>query len=445
MDRNTKLAVSLVAVLVVVGMWAVIFHQNKAASPIAKSENTNTTEATVDTKDIPTKITYITGVVEVRDERGEWTKAEKDMPLRTGMGLRTTGAASRAIATLDDGTTIRLDANTEAGFKSLSEAQISIEQESGYVYNRIVSSTSRKYEVITENAQFESVGTAFRTIASGDEEAVEVFQNSVKETIKNKTVQEGERLVAKSTNNSAQEGKITKIDIEKLKEDDFITWNRELDSQDDKFKSNLGFLKDFDGPKIDITDPAAGTTIEVTADSPLGGVSIKGKTESKTKLTVQSKSLSGSAPVEVIVQPDGTFDSGILTGPIGTSVFEFIAKDEVGNTTKLNVNYVFKKQVSLQQQGIALTVKEQDGKAILEWGLVGMTTPNGVKVLYAEGTDELTYKNDAKETVSSGSLTTTISGLNKNKTYSFAVCRYNVDTDSCDVFSNTAKNITIRD
>jgi hypothetical protein len=71
-----------------------------------------------------------------------------------------------------------------------------------------------------------------------------------------------------------------------------------------------------------------------------------------------------------------------------------------------------------------------------------MTTPDGVKVLYHEGTEELEYK-DAKTIVASGTTTTTISGLNKNKTYSFAVCRYNKDADTCDVFSNTA-TLTIK-
>lgn len=437
MDRNTKLAGVLVAVLVVVGSWAFIFHQSKDTATESASQTTNTSDTNVAAKDIPTKLTYITGVVEIRDERGEWDTAEKDAAISTGMGIRTTGASSRAILTLEDGTAIRLDANTQVGFKSLSESQISLEQDSGYVYHRIINGTKRKYDVNTKNAQFESSGTAFKTIATGDEEAVEVYHNSVRETIENKTIQEGQRLVAESPSNPASEGKVVGIDIEKLKDDDFINWNRGLDSQDTKFKSSLGFLKDFDGPKIEITDPVAGTSIDVAADSPLGAVSIKGKIEAKATLTVQSKSLSGSAPVPVTVQPDGTFDTGILTAPSGTSIFAFIAKDEVGNITELNVSYMFKKQVSLQQQGIALTVKEQDGKAVLEWGLVGMSTPDGVKVLYDEGTNELSYKDDSHSTVASG-LTTTVNGLNKNKTYSFSVCRYNKEADSCDIFSNTA-------
>ncbi len=439
MDRNTKLATILVAILVLVGAMAVILHPSKDAENLASSDLSSTEDVSAETKDIPAKISYITGVVEVKDERGEWSKAEQDATLKTGMGVRTTGASSRTILTLEDGTAIRLDANTEISLKSLAESQLTIEQKSGYVYHRIVSNSERKYNVVSENAQYESSGTAFQTIVSGDEEAVEVYQSTVRETIKNKTVREGERLSAYTASSSELEGKVVKLDIEKLKDNTFITWNRELDGQDAKFKSSLGFLKDFDGPKIEITDPVAGSTIDVSSDSSLGAVSIKGKTEAKATLTVQSKSSSGSTPVDVVVQPDGTFDTGILSAPTGSSLFEFVAKDEVGNITKSTVSYTFKKQVALQQQGIALTVKEQDGKAVLEWGLVGMTTPDGVKVLYHEGTDELVYKNDTHgSAIASGTTTTTISGLNKNKAYSFSVCRYNKEADSCDIFSNTA-------
>ncbi len=441
--RNTKLAASLVAVLVIVGAWAIVFHQDKNVENLAKSETSDTSDATAATIEVPVTLTYLTGVVEVRDERGEWSKAEKDASIKTGMGLRTTGASSRAIATLDDGTAIRLDANTQIGFESLTETQISIEQDSGYVYNRIANSSQRKYEIITENAQFESAGTAFLTIASGDEEAVEVFHNSVNETTMNKIVREGKRLVAESAINSAQEGKVVDLDIEKIKDNDFINWNRSLDSQDENFKTSLGFLKDFDGPKIDIAEPVSGTTIEVASDSPQGTVSIKGKTESKAKLTVQSKSTSGSSPIDVAVQGDGSFDTGVLSSPTGSSIFEFIAKDETGNITTINVTYTFKKPVATQQQGIALTVSEDKGKAVLQWGLVGMTTPDGVKVLYKEGTEELTYKDDAQSDVVSGGATTTISGLSKDKTYSFQICRYSEDADTCDIFSNTV-TITIK-
>ncbi len=440
LNRNTKLASSLVLILLVVGVSAAVLGADKNTAPEVA---TNTQESTEPTESVPlmgAKLTYIEGVVEHRDQNGEWATATKDSALVSGSGVRTTGASGRAIVTFDDGSIVRLDANTEIGFEQITLSRITIEQESGYIYSRVTESASRKYEVITENAQFQAVGTAFRTAATGDEESVEVFHSSVKDTTNNKTAKEGEKLIAKSNVNPDKDGTIEPIDIEKIKEETFITWNRDEDKKDNNFKSKLGFLNDFDGPKIESIAPASGSTIDIDATSANGSVSITGKTEKGAKLTIQSKSIPGNTAVEVPVGEDGTFDTGIQLGAIGNSVFELIAKDKVGNTTKLTVTYNFKKPIAVQQQGIALTVTETDDSVVLEWGLVGVSTPDGVKVLYAKDKSELTFENDAKLYVESGTTKSIKkSDLGTNKTYSFAVCRYDKEDPSCDIYSNVVK------
>ncbi|MCA9328542.1 FecR domain-containing protein [Candidatus Saccharibacteria bacterium] len=434
LGRNTKLASSLAAILLLVGVWSIAFHQHNTTptesarqEDIVEIENAPAMDATV---------SYREGVIEQRNELGEWSDAEKELSLKQGMGLRTIGAASRAVINLEDGSVIRLDASTEIVVSTLTESRVVIEQKSGNVYNRVVPSEARTYIVKTDNAQFQAVGTAFRTIANGDEEAVEVYQNTVRETRNNISANEGDKLTAKNKNNPEKDGKVERIDIEVLKKDTFITWCRELDQKDDAFKNALGYLSDFDGPTIDITEPAAGSSIEVPNEKSEGTIIIKGKTEKGSKLTIQSKSLAGSSPVDVVVKDDGSFESSELKAPVGNSVFELIATYRIGNKTTKNISYFFKAESIVQKQGIALSKSQTGDMLKFEWALIGMSTPDGVKLV--GGVDENPeYPAAFIEYVPSGkSKSIDKSSYTVGETYYFRVCRYNPDSDSCDVYSN---------
>jgi hypothetical protein len=443
LNRNAKLAIILVAILCIVGVWAVIAQRSDNTQSDAISEMT-TSESIPEASDADArsaKLVYEVGVVEQRDELGEWTDAIESAEFISGMALRTVGANSRAIIEFTDGSIMRLDANTEITFDQITTSRIKIEQESGYAYNRVIDGSAITYQVLTKSAQFEAKGTAFRTIATGDEEAVEVYQSSVRETINNKTVKEGQKLVAKNNVNPGADGTVSQIDIELLKEDDFVVWNREQDKSNNAFKTKLGFLTDFDGPKIDVTDPIAGSSIQVGQSESSGTVSIKGMTEKGTKLTVQSKSMTGSSPVDVTVGDDGNFDTGSISAPIGNSIFEFVAKDRVGNTTKFTVSYTFKRQVTTQQQGIVLVADTttDSSKISLKWSLVGISTPDGLKILRVKGDAEDLENTDVHSDAAAGDSTWSepITPSMKGDTYSYAVCRFNTATNACDITSNT--------
>lgn len=441
-DRNTKLALSLVIVLVIVGTWALVFSKKNNTSLASIVGNDRSATERTESPTMKATLTYIEGVVEQKNERGEWSTATQDNSFINGTGLRTSGASSRAVVSFEDGSEIRLDASTEVSFERLSQDQVTIKQDSGYIYSRVTGSSSRKFNVITTNAQYESLGTAFRTSASGDEEAVEVFQSTVSETTSNKSAGEGQKLIVKSNARPEKNGTIEQIDIENLKKDQFIVWNRERDQKSDTFKSNLGYLKDFDGPTIDITEPTEGSSIDVENGATASKVNIKGKTEPKTTLTVQSKSVSGGSVVTVTVKDDGSFETGELDGIVGSSVFEFLAKDRVGNKTTKTVTFVFKRPVSVQEQGITLTAAKSEKKrtVTLSWSLVGISTPDGVHILMTDNglkpTESDIYKEITKASTSSFDIS--YDALDSSKTYNFVVCRYLNDQDKCDEFSNRA-------
>ncbi len=443
LDRNTKLAVSLLAVLLLVGSWAFFFSKrNTSVTAPLLSNQASSSDVSADSPALKATLSYLEGVVEQKNDRGEWTTASQDVQFSNGMCIRTSGASSRAVVSFEDGSEIRLDASTEVSFDRLTQNQITIRQESGYAYHRVTGSSSRKYNVVTDNAQYESLGTAFRTIASGDEEAIEVFQSTVSETTSNKSAGEGQKLIAKSNAQPEKSGSIEQLDIENIKKDPFIIWNRERDQKSDTFKNNLGFLKDFDGPTIEISEPAENESVEVEEGATTGKINIKGKTEPKSTLSVQSKSITGSSPVTITINDDGSFETGEIQGVIGTSLFEFTAKDRLGNKTVKTVTYVFKRQVEVQEQGITLTIDKSDKKrtVTLSWSLVGISTPDGVHVLRTEDglkpTETDLYKTITSKTTST--LTISYDDLDSTKTYNFVVCRYLEDQDSCDEFSNRA-------
>ncbi len=447
LNRNTKLAGILVIVLLMVGVWSYFFNRNTATQQLASNQPAPVEETEAESAPaMGATLSYIEGIVEYKDETGVWLDANKDLAIVKDSGLRTRGATSRAIVTLEDGSAIRLDANTEILFETLTKSRVTITQESGYLYSRVTTSSSRSYFVNTQDAQFQALGTAFRTTSSGDEQSVEVFHSNVKETRNNISVAEGEKLIAKNEADISKNKTKEKMDIEKIKEDDFITWNRQQDSLDKNFKSQLGFLSDIDGPKIEVTEPVVGSTVEIEGDVSTGSINIKGKTDKDTVLTVQSKSQSGSSPVQASVSEDGSFETGNINAPLGNSVFELVATDKVGNKTKLNVSYTVKKKTSSAQQGIALSITDSASatKIKLSWGLVGLTTPDGVKLLYnTDGSP--TFPDDVKQLVANGTTSVEIdkSGLTSGETYSFKVCRYDVDTDSCDIYSNEVVSVEI--
>ncbi len=439
-SRNTKLAISLGAILILVAFLSFLFTRSNEPVEVVEEPQEIVEIETAD--EMLVTVTLIEGTLEYRTTDADWQIAEVDQTIEAGTLLRTVGAISRAVLALEDQSEVRMDANSSIELMSTTTSRVIVKHSDGYVYNRIIENPDRDYIVETENAQFEAVGTAFRTISTGDEEAVEVYQGQVNEVKSNNTVNSGEKLVIELDGQDIR-SKVEDLDVKDLKDDEFIEWNKELDSENDLFKNSLGFLSDFDGPSLNITDPKPSSTVNVP-EGETPKVKFKGSTEQGTKLTVQSKSVSGSKQVDVNVDDNGSFETPELTGAFGNSVFEFIATDRRGNETKQNVTITFSRQTGTQEQGIVLTGSSNANNIIsLQWGLVGLTTPDGVRVVYSNTSSTPAYPNDDFLPISSGDSITidpssgdnTISD-SEQSTYTFRVCRYIAATDSCDQYSN---------
>jgi hypothetical protein len=385
LNRNTILAGSLALILLVVGTLSLVLTRQNNQD----LSNEEVVTINQESEKLGAAILLSEGTLQTKPiDSGDWEDATTETEIGQGTAIRTVGASSRAVIAFDDGSALRLDANSEAELESVTVDRIVIKHISGYTYNRVLPSEKLTYVVTSEDAQYEALGTAFKTATTGDEQSVEVYHSKVVETGLNVTPEAGEKLTVINKPKPSENGKIEKLDIEKVKSDPFLQWNRELDEKDENYKASLGFLSDITGPEVTLNSNDGDVTL-LEPSAAEGTIEISGSTESGAKLTVLSKSKSGATPVDVTVGSDGKFTTPVLSAPLGDSVFEFIATDRVGNKTTKTVRITFQRKsqpVAGNAVSFILTaVKDSDKKKIsISWKLNGIETPDGVKLVYSK-------------------------------------------------------------
>lgn len=434
LDRNTKLAGSLALVLIIVGLLTVVLSSGKNSS-----QNGNDDSPSEIAEHVPltnASITLRQGTLEIKTENGEWEDAPEGTTMKESSGLRTVGATSRAVVTFEDGSELRLDANSEIEIASLSSQRIEVKQIAGYSYHRLLPAEGRNYIVFSNDAHYESLGTAFKVAASGDEQAVEVYHSSVHETTTNKKPNEGEKLTVNNRSTPSKNGTIEKLDIELIKQDQFTMWNLGLDKASDKFKNDLGFLRDTEAPELSVNTPADGETVLLDPDADEGTTTFSGTTERGAKLTVQSKSLANSPAVEVAVGDDGSFTTPVMSAPLGNSVFEFVARDRTGNKTTLNVRMNFQRKSSPVSGGLTLQASLNGSKVQLSWSAGGLALPDGVQLVYGKSPIPSYGSASAVNIKNSNSHNIAVNQLDSDERYYFRVCVYDADNDTCSSYSS---------
>jgi hypothetical protein len=220
-----------------------------------------------------------------------------------------------------------------------------------------------------------------------------------------------------------------------------MEWNRELDVNDDNYKDNLGFLSDITAPDITI-NKNDGDVILLEPSATEGTIELTGKTEAGAKLTVQSKSQSDSSPVDVTVSSDGSFTTPVLTAPIGSAVFEFIASDRAGNKTTKPLRITFQKKsqpVAGNATSFILSSSAKEEKLQLNWKLNGIEAPDGFKVVYEKDNQNPIFNQGDSQSFPTKDLSSTIklSDLNGAGKYYIKVCIYDSKTSTCGQYSNS--------
>ncbi|KXK26743.1 MAG: fec operon regulator FecR [candidate division WS6 bacterium OLB20] len=376
------------------------------------------------------ELIYSEGTVEYRTDEG-WYTADEAVQLAEGSSVRTLGE-SRSIINLDDGSAIRLDYDTEITISSLDPDDIKVTLAEGSVYTR-VAKLDRDFAVVTDDASYLSLGTAYRTTKNDVFEGVRVYESKVQVD-----KAEGEDVVVEAGKGynvkAATENKtnaFVDVTIESVKGDKFALWNREKDLEHVEDEKDLGILKDLTAPELQISAPADGQ--EVTADK----VVVTGTTEAGARVFVNGEEISTN---------NGSFSREVFLNE-GENKIKVKSMDAAGNRTEKYV-MVFRKaegsapkpttKPAQPSSSLSLSGTVVSDGVKLSWSVSNLDVSGGFKVLKSTSPNP-TFPANNLYYIGDGSKRHTTVQVNDGKSYYFRICRYNLNTGGCDVYSNTVQ------
>lgn len=230
---------------------------------------------------IGAQVVYVEGAVEYKDANGEWKRATNSTMLKIGSSVEIVGAG-KAIINLDDGSAVRLNANSAITLASLDPKHIVITNDKGQVYNRVVPS-ERIFEVKANTTTYQALGTAYKTINESKLKGVEVYESKVKiidENNKEVTVQSGSKYYVLNQDDKKAEKVVIKITKVEMDKDAFTKWNQAEDTKmteeaAEETKTDEAETATEETKTDEVETPAASITL--TGSSVSGGVSLSWK------------------------------------------------------------------------------------------------------------------------------------------------------------------------
>lgn len=411
-------------------------------------------------------LTSIEGTVEVNTGDG-WITATSGTNLEQGDQLRT-AKNSRAIVTLDEGSAIRLDASSSVAFTTLNVGGVTVDNQSGSVYTRVVASESRTFVVTIGNVPYRAMGTAYMTVNRSAQKGVEVFESTV--TTKDskgtdKEVAQGEAFYIKDKDASDVD-KVKKLDLEKLKKNTFLKWNKQQDEKDEKFANKLGVLKEIDKPaetekeadteeKPNTAEPTVASGISAWGVKTDDGVkmswSVKGiNTEDGFKVTYSNSDTTpsyGENSAQYVSAGTSSVVLGLTDGKtwhVRVCAYRGDGKcDSYSNTVSVTAPYketvkVTRGTMSVNRSGNTLSWS-YSGKAVYGYKIVWNTSGNPTYPISGEKSG---YKYLSSQSASSLNLSEAIS---EPGNYYLRVCAYTGGTQSeaCVDYGSAAGKYTV--
>ena len=218
---NWKILIPVLIIILAIGVGLGFYFLGKNKSNEQKPDENQTTASPNNFHQ--GQIEYLEGQVEKREsaELG-WLPAEKSTLIKQGNDIRTLND-SRAVITFEDGSILRMDANTEVSYQP-QENKMEVILKKGTVFNKVAKSETRTYTVAAGEFKVVALGTAFSVKQENDnntsvmvlESEVQVTDKDTKEIEKIKT---GEK--AKLEKESIKQEDVKKEDTE----DKFIAWS----------------------------------------------------------------------------------------------------------------------------------------------------------------------------------------------------------------------------
>jgi hypothetical protein len=368
-------------------------------------------------KQIGLELTFAEGKIEYQ-RNGQWFTATTETPLQQGDTIKV-AENGKAILNLDDGSTVRLNAESSVVLTSLNPKNIVITNTSGEVYARVAKSTTRTFVVSANGVEYKAMGTAYRVTEDTLKKGVDVFASSV-EVMQNgtkTTVEQGKKYYVVDKNSPTTERTISQIDkTEDLNNDAFIKWNVACDETDPEGKEDLGIFKDTEAPALSVKSPANGgktTSSQIT---------VAGKTEAGSTVYVNGAKVDNNG---------GEF-SKKLNLSMGYNTITVKAIDAAGNSAKVVVKIKREsppapKPTPKPAPSVYLSLYSISAGKV-GWKVVGFTSENGFKIVWSKASgptyptrssDEYIY-NSAESARSQGGL----SAFDGAGYYYVRVCEY---------------------
>ena len=170
------------------------------------------------------------GTVQYKTEAGEWKNAANGMELKQGYSVKTLEDSLAKI--IFSNSVMRLDSGTEVRLDNLDKEKVTLTQMVGRTWNRLLKiSGINDYEVSTPNAIASVRGTGFAVVYDGKNTEVKVADG----TVNVDSMEDGQKKASAQVEGNkelkVEEGKLDRLNVEALKEDDWIVKNRGLDEQ----------------------------------------------------------------------------------------------------------------------------------------------------------------------------------------------------------------------
>lgn len=327
---------------------------------------------------ISAAVTFIEGDAEYKKADAGWKDLEEGMTLSEGDSVRTFTDA-RAVLTLDNGSAVRLDANSEIAFTDMDPNHILISQESGYSYHRVITSDTSTHTVANGEVQARALGTAYSFDLTGEDCLVKVYESKVELSVGD-SKEEIDTLYKGHCDEEKEEIVVEPLEEKEYTKDEFVTWNQENDK-------NEGYESpDKTPPVVTITSPKNGLKTED------GSVLITGKVtdadSGPRKITINGK-VFRSSDGEFGFDPEtGTFKVKLAI-PVGKTVLKVTGYDYYWNYSTSSVTVtrtepVVEEPVVKNYFYINGISSPASGKIALSWYMSGYSAPKGFKVVWAE-------------------------------------------------------------
>lgn len=187
------------------------------------------------------EVSLVSGQVEKSEVSGTWVEIKNGDNVSQGDLVRVNGDG-KAVITLDDGSAVRLDSDSQIKLNSLDPKNIIITNNAGDVYTRVVKA-DRPFVVKIGDESFKAMGTAYMTVNDDSEKGVYVYESKVNVESENKEVSEGNKYFTKNSADDSLIRKILEISSDEISADAFIQWNKTQDLKSDDFKKYMGVLE----------------------------------------------------------------------------------------------------------------------------------------------------------------------------------------------------------